>query len=200
MSTVNTPGSLHKYLVILGLLAVAILFDDGGSMMTGFSFDDGVQEASAQAAGATDAILQLLEEVIPGADNFSEKEGQPPAFKGYRTDPVSEEQQLAGYAFLTVDVPPEEVGYSGPIEVLVGMDLEGRITGIKVLHYTESIRRIWGDFLSIPGYQEQFAGKHISDTFRVGRDIDGISRATITVRAMSIGIRNSARRVAEAYL
>jgi NosR/NirI family nitrous oxide reductase transcriptional regulator len=137
---------------------------------------------------------------MPGVDNFSEKEGQPLAFKAYRIDSVSGEQTLAGYAFLTADVPPEEAGYSAPIEVLVGMDLEGRITGIKVLHYAESIRSIWGDFLSIPGYQEQFTGKFISDAFRVGGDIDGISRATITVRAMSIGIRNSARRVAEAYL
>lgn len=167
--------------------------------MTGFGLDD-VQQTAAEAASTTDANLRLLKEVIPGANEFSEKEGVPPVFKAYSTDPVSKEQQLTGYAFLTADVPPEEVGYSAPIEVLVGMDLEGRITGIKVLYYTESIRRIWGDFLSIPGYQEQFTGKFISDDFRVGEDIDGISRATITVRAMSIGIRNSARRVAQSYL
>ena len=80
------------------------------------------------------------------------------------------------------------------------MDLEARITAVKVLHYVESIRTLWGDFLATPGYQEQFAGKHVSEPFRVGKDIDGMARATITFRAMSKGIRNSARRVARAYL
>lgn len=199
MPAENTPNSMRPILVVLGLLVVAILFDEGGRMMTGSGFE-GVQQTAAEAASTTCPNLQLLKEVIPGADEFSEKEGEPLVFKAYSANPVSEEQQLTGYAFLTADVPPEEVGYSAPIEVLVGMDLEGRITGIKVLHYTESIRRIWGDFLSIPGYQEQFTGKLISDEFRVDEDIDGISRATITVRAMSIGIRDSARRVAQSYL
>lgn len=201
MSNQSTLRSWWQFLLIFGLLVTAILFDAGGSMMTGFGLNnEEAQQVSAQAVGLSGADLELLEKVIPGTDSFSEKDGQPPVFKAYRTDPVSGEQQLVGYAFLTPDVPPEEVGYSAPIEVLVGMDLEGRITGIEVLYYRESIRSIWGDFLSTPGYQEQFAGKHISDAFRVGRDIDGISRATITVRAMSRGIRNSARRVAEAYL
>ena len=200
MSTQDTPRSWWQFLLIFGLLVTAILFDEGGNMMTGFGLKSEVQQVSAQPEDLTGTDLELLKEVMPGTDSFSEKEGQPPVFKAYRTDLASGEQKLIGYVFQTADTPPEEVGYSAPIEVLVGMDLEGSITGIKVLYYIESIRWIWGDFLSAPGYQEQFSGKHISDAFQVDSDIYGISRATITVRAMSIGIRNSARRVAEAYL
>jgi transcriptional regulator of nitric oxide reductase len=200
MSTANTPSSLRQFLVILGLLGVAILFDDGRSIMTGFGLNSEVQQVSSQAADVKSTDLNLLNEVMPGSDSFTEKQGQPPVFKAYRTDSASGKQGLIGYAFRTTDTPPEEIGYSAPIDVLVGMDLEGRITGIKVLYYIESIRWIWGDFLSAPGYQEQFSGKHFSDAFQVDSDIDGISQATITVRAMSIGIRNSARRVAEVYL
>ncbi|MBT7678485.1 MAG: FMN-binding protein [Gammaproteobacteria bacterium] len=43
-------------------------------------------------------------------------------------------------------------------------------------------------------------GKHATEDFRVNYDVDGISRATITVRAMAKGIRHSIRKVAQAYL
>jgi Na+-translocating ferredoxin:NAD+ oxidoreductase RnfG subunit/ferredoxin len=156
--------------------------------------------ATAQRPRAADDQQALLMQVMPTADAFSEKDGEPRVFRAYRADPSSGEQTLVGYVFLTSDAPPEEIGYSAPIVVLVGIDLEGTITGARVLRYRESIRRVWGDFLQRPGVQEQYAGKHIADPFRVGRDVDGITRATITMSAMSRGIRNAARRVAAAYL
>jgi hypothetical protein len=137
---------------------------------------------------------------MPDADTFTKRDGQPPVFKAYRSDPDTKARELVGYVFLTSDIPPEEVGYSAPIEVLVGMDLTGTLTGVKVGRYRESIIRIWGDFLRLPGVQEQFAGKRVTDPFRVGRDVAGITRATITMRAMSRGIREAARRVTEEYL
>ncbi len=142
----------------------------------------------------------LFREVMPSADTFAEKNGNPPVFRAYRTDSSDSVPKLVGYVFLTSDVPPEEVGYSAPITVLVGLDLSGTITGTRVVRYRESIRRVWGDFLRRPGVQEQYAGKSIADPFKVGRDIDGITRASITMSAMSRGIRNSARRVAAAYM
>jgi Na+-translocating ferredoxin:NAD+ oxidoreductase RnfG subunit/NAD-dependent dihydropyrimidine dehydrogenase PreA subunit len=143
--------------------------------------------------------LRLLARVLPEATEFTPKEGSPPVFRGYRSD--SEGQRvLVGYAFHTSDLPPEEPGYNDPIEVLVGMDLNGVLTGVVVTHYTESLRRSRGDFLGPRDFQDQFAGKSIGDAFRVRRDVDGISGATITVAAMSLGIRNAARRVAAAYL
>jgi NosR/NirI family transcriptional regulator, nitrous oxide reductase regulator len=198
MSPPPTARSGRHFLVVLGLMAAAILFGEVQSVMMGL--DNRAQQIAAQSEELSDAGLELLKGVMPGAESFAEKEGELPVFKAYRAGPESSEQTLMGYAFLTADMPPEEVGYSGPIEVLVGIDLEGNITGIKVLFYKESIRRIWGDFLSRDGYQEQFAGKHVSDLFEIGSDVDGISRATITVRAMSREIRNSARQVAQAYL
>jgi len=40
----------------------------------------------------------------------------------------------------------------------------------------------------------------VADGFRVGRDLDGVSRATISSGATSRGIRNAARRGAQSYL
>ena len=155
---------------------------------------------TGQSPPETDEFQALLAEVMPTAQVFSEKNGEPPVFRAFRADPSSGAQTLVGYVFLTSDLPPEEFGYSAPIVVLVGIDLDGTITGTRVLSYRESIRRSWGDFLRLPGVQEQYAGKHIADPFMVGRDVDGISRATITMSAMSRGIRNAARRVGAVYL
>lgn len=142
----------------------------------------------------------LLEEVMPRATSFSEKSGEPPVYSAFRTEADSAEPILIGYVFETPDLPPEEVGYSAPIDVLVGLDMEGTITGIKVLYYRESYKSIRGDFINSERFPNQFERKNIIEGFRVGRDIDGISRATITSWAVSRGVRNAARRVAQAYL
>ncbi len=135
----------------------------------------------------------LLREVIPEADLFSPATGDPLVKQAYQG------QELIGYVFLTSDLPPEEYGYSGTIETLVGMKLDGTLTGIRVTRYRESYMRSMGDFLRRPGFQEQYTGKYVGEAFRVGGDVDGISQVSISVRALSRGIRNAARRVANAY-
>ncbi len=155
--------------------------------------------ASLFAQDAPEEWRELLERVVPEADRFADRTGQPPVFEAYRRDPLTGSEALVGYAFLTSDLPPEQKGFDGPIEVLVGMDLDGRLTGIVVTRYNESLRRSRGDFLAARGFQDQFSGKSIVDAFQVRRDVDGITGATITVDAMSRGIRNAAREVAVAY-
>ena len=143
---------------------------------------------------------ELMHDVFPGADGFSPKEGEPPVYRALRENPESGELETVGYLFETPDMPPEEVGYSAPVDILVGMDLKGTITGLKILHYIESYKSIRGDFINSEYFPNQFEDKNIVEGFRIGRDVDGISRATITSWAVSRGIRNAARRVAEAYL
>ena len=143
---------------------------------------------------------ELMHEVFPGADGFSPKEGQPPVYRALRENPENRELETIGYLFETPDMPPEEIGYSAPVDILVGMDLRGTITGLKILHYIESYKSIRGDFINSEYFPNQFEDKNIVEGFRIGRDVDGISRATITSWAVSRGIRNAARRVAEEYL
>ncbi|MEC8472480.1 MAG: FMN-binding protein [Pseudomonadota bacterium] len=138
-----------------------------------------------------------LFEVMPQAISFSQKSGSPPVIRAF-SDP--EQEQLIGLLFTTPDIPPEEVGFSGPLHLLVGMDLEGVLTGTKVLYYTDSYRSFRGDFVEDAGFTQQLKNKSIADAFRLGTDIDTISRATITSWALTRGVRNAARRVAEAYL
>jgi NAD-dependent dihydropyrimidine dehydrogenase PreA subunit len=150
----------------------------------------------AQAQGVPPDLADALGAVLPTGQRFAELDSDPPVIRAFRTDPSSGRETLVGYAFLTSDFPPEEMGFDGPIEVLVGMDTLGVLTGVRVLRYRESLRSSRGDFLSTPGFQEQFAGKSASEAFQVKRDVEGITGATISVGAMSRGIRASARRVA----
>lgn len=157
---------------------------------------------ASSAALSQSAIVPALEDlqfVMPEADNFSEKSGTPPVIQAYR-NAADGEAELVGYVFETPDLPPEEIGYSAPIDVLVGIDLEGTLTGIKVMYYTESYKSIRGDFINTEYFPDQFENKNIIENFRVGLDIDGISRATITSWAVARGVRNAARQVALAYL
>jgi NosR/NirI family transcriptional regulator, nitrous oxide reductase regulator len=154
--------------------------------------------APARGQDAPGAWEALLRDVVPGADRFDERQGEPPVFRAYRGEADGRET-LVGYAFLTSDAPPEPLGFNGPIEVLVGMDLGGTLTGVRVTRYAESLRRSRGDFLARPGFREQFAGKSVADAFQVKRDVDGITGATISVDAMARGIRGAARRVALAH-
>ncbi len=163
-------------------------------MLVGFTSDP----ATAQDLG--DVPSELLTEVLPEATRFGPKEGDPPVYEGYGVDPATGAEFLVGYVFLTSDLPPEVEGYSAPITVLVGMNLEGSLTEIELIEYRESLRSSRGDFLNRSSYLRQFGGKHVAERFKVRDDIDGISGATITVDAMSRGIRNAARRVAAARL
>ena len=156
---------------------------------------------SVQAANSSQVSEEQLHRVFPDADSFSAKQGEPPVYHAFAAaEAGAVEPTLIGYVFETPDLPPEEVGYSAPIEVLVGMDLTGTLTGIEILYYRESYKSIRGDFLNTERFPNQFADKSVSEGFRVGRDIDGVSRATITSWAVSRGVRNAARRVARAYL
>ena len=141
-----------------------------------------------------------LQEVMPAANSFSSKQGEPPVYSAYVAIPDSSDTQLIGYVFTTPDLPPEEIGFSAPIDMLIGMDLEGTITGVKVLDYVESYRYIRGEFIEDANFANQFSNKSVEEEFRVNRDIDGMATATITSWAMARGVRNAARRVATAYL
>ena len=147
---------------------------------------------------SVDTELQAqLEELFPSATAFSPKEGDPPHFKALATDAGSEKQTVVGLAFWTTELEPLERGYDGPIQMLVGMDMTGTLTGIIVVEHHEP----YGYFsIELPAFAMQFKGKSIRDRFRVGADIDAVSTATLTVSSATRAARNSARRVARQLL
>ena len=102
-----------------------------------------------------------------------------------------------GYAFWTPELLPDEHGYHGPIHILVGMDMTGVLTGVVVTYNSEP----YGYFsVEPPKFAMQFKGKNIRDPFRVGGDVDAVSRASISIASAARAIRDSARMVARQLL
>jgi NosR/NirI family nitrous oxide reductase transcriptional regulator len=168
-----------------GIAVVAVLFV-AGSILT------------LRGQPSSDARLQAqLKRLFPTATAFSPKGGDPPHFKAFVADQRSGLQTLMGLAFWTTELDPLERGYDGPIKMLVGMDTSGLLTGIIVTEHHEP----YGDFsVDRAEFAAQFRGKNIRDPFKVGSDIDAVSRATITVTSASRAVRNSARRAARQLL
>ena len=155
----------------------------------------------AQTPFSTIIQSQWLEEVLPEAETFSEKEtGEAPVYRGYRQNPETNEQEQVGFVFMNRDYPPMRVGYAAPIDVLVGMDMNGVVTDMKVLDYYESYLYSRGDFIDNSVFLSQFRNKPIDDEFRLFRDIDGLSAASATSAAVARSVGETARRVARYYL
>ena len=152
------------------------------------------------AAGQTPADGKLqaqLKQLFPSATAFSPKEGQPPHFTAYMSDPGSGSRTPAGFVFWTTELEPLERGYDGPIKILVGMNTKGILAGIIVVDHHEP----YGNFsIEPPAFAAQFKGKDIRDPFKVGADIDAVSRASISITSATRAVRNSARRIARLLL
>ena len=151
------------------------------------------------AAGQTalDRTLEAqLKKVFPGASSFSPKQTKPvPHYVAYTGN--AESQMIAGYVFWTTELEPLERGYDGPIKMLVGLDTNAKLTGVLVTEHHEP----YGYFsVELPQFAQQFKGKDIRDPFKVGADVDAVSRASITINSSSRAIRNGARRIARALL
>ena len=139
-----------------------------------------------------------LKRLFPNAAAFSTLAGEPLHFKVYAADPkTNPPAPPLGVAFWTTDLVPQEHGYHGPIHILVGMDMTGVLTGVVVTYNSEP----YGYFsVEPPKFAMQFKGKSIRDPFRVGGDVDAVSRASISIGSATRAIRDSARLIAQQLL
>ena len=137
-----------------------------------------------------------LKQLFPAAAAFSPKGGDPPHYIAYGPG-TAPNQPVVGYAFLTTDLMPLERGYGGPIVMMIGLDLKGLLTGLIVVDHHEP----YGDFsIDRAAFANQFRNKDVRDAFKLGEDIDAVSRASITMSAATRAIRGSVRRAARTLL
>ena len=103
---------------------------------------------------------------------------------------VTEEvyQSDKGYA---VKVAPN--GYGGPISIIVGVDDDLKVTGIKIISQSETAGL--GAKCTELSFQEQFKGKTeniiVSKSGAKGNEIDAISSATVTSKAVTKGVNRA---------
>ncbi len=87
-----------------------------------------------------------------------------------------------GYAFID-----DEMGQHKPITFAVKLSPKGVVLREEVMVYRESR----GDEIRSPRFSRQFKGKTIDDPMRPNKDIDSVSGATISSRAITIGVRRA---------
>ena len=158
----------------------------------------GAALAAADRIFTTPNPAAELKRLFPAAATFSTLGGEPLHFKAYAADPKANPAAAPlGVAFWTTDLVPQEHGYHGPIHILVGMDMAGTLTGVVVTYNSEP----YGYFsVEPPKFAMQFKGKKIGDPFRVGGDVDVVSRASISIGSATRAIRDSARLAAKQLL
>lgn len=77
------------------------------------------------------------------------------------------------------------LGKDQPITFLVAIDPEDRLKDVDILVYRES----YGGEVAYEPWRRQFRGHTAGDSLRVGKEIRSISGATISVHAVTLGVR-----------
>lgn len=142
-------------------------------------------------------------EVLPAAVSFEaygedelEALKKSPGGDGSSMDPVKEayiakgsDGGRAGFVILA-----EVKGYGGKVRVIVGIDTEGKVSDYKIIETKETPGL--GSKASEPAFRKQFTGfvpagplKVIKGTKKNNEDIDAISGATITSKAITAAVQ-----------
>ena len=153
--------------------------------------------ASAWPSTLDDLLAKgVWKRVFPAGESVGGPEGSPPAA------PVFKGGAKVGYVFLTTDAV-KTLGYSGkPIETLVGLGLDGKITGAKVIKHHEPILILGIPDSDLDKFLLNYKGMDIGATVRIGKPgkgefgVDGISGASITSLVFNDGVLRSARMIA----
>jgi len=93
---------------------------------------------------------------------------------------VSRADSLVGFAAVG-----NVLGKDQPITFLVAVDATDRLKDVDILVYREP----YGGEVAYEPWRRQFRGKGAGDSLRVGKEIRSISGATISVHAVTLGVR-----------
>src|SRR5213593_3396148 len=93
---------------------------------------------------------------------------------------VSRGDSLLGFAAVG-----NVIGKDQPITFLVAVGPDDRLTDVDILVYREP----YGGEVAYEPWRRQFRGARAQDSLRVGREIRNISGATISVHAVTLGVK-----------
>ena len=153
-----------------------------------------IKDHKKEAAG--DNVAEVLPDITGGF--VQQGEGSEfPYWIGYTDTGL---KKPGGYVFIA-----QEDGYSSTIETIIGVDINGTITGVKILFQQETPGL--GDKIeeirsgeSVPWFLHQFVGKPASYNFNVTQDggnIDAVSGATISSRTVAKSVIKGLKKLLE---
>ena len=133
-------------------------------------------------------LVPALTDVLPNAETFHPtNNGTFTAWDG-STPPV-----LLGYVRIGA-----ADGYGGEMRVAAAVDTNGTVIGVYILSHKETasfLRRVLRrDFVT------QLSGKRVTDAFTIGQDVEGVTGATYTCRAIAVGVRRAGRQIVSKHL
>ncbi|MBR0847933.1 regulatory protein NosR [Bradyrhizobium diazoefficiens] len=153
--------------------------------------------ASADPARASADLAVYLPratpaDFFPGADRFGPAQGDPPVVPVYRGD------RIQGFVYLNSDFV-NATGYSGkPIRLLVGIDPNGVLTGLKLVEHKEPIVLVGIPEQRILEAVNKLIGSDMASVARGAApapQVDIVSGATVTVLVIGDSIVRSATKL-----
>lgn len=154
----------------------------------------------------TAPVQEAIQSLFPQATRIDDKQGNVPAY------PVYQLNELLGYAFESTDHSSLQ-GFAGkPIRLLIGLDTNGVLAGVRVLGHHEPVFLHGMGEKSLFEFVEQYRQHPISTPVVVGgrkpdssdgqsiTQFDGISKATVSVVILNETVLQSALAVARSYL
>ena len=170
-------SNLFKFGLILGVICLA------ATLVLAVTYEITKPKIEAQFKAEEQSALKSI---MPSADSFSEK----------AMDGIEYFEALKGKAVIGYCVRVAGNGYNGYIRMIAGVDLNGTIEGVAVLEHSETpglgakINEIRpGE--SEPWFLKQFKGKNVG-TIAIKKNIDAITGATISSKAVTDAIRKTA--------
>ena len=142
---------------------------------------------------------EVAKEFFPKVTKLGRLEGDPP------TVSVFSKGELVGYLFVTKDITSSKGYASLTFDMLVGLRLDGKLAGAKVLHHQEPIIGMYtpNGQLILPKFTSQYKDLDIRVPTKVNLlrtegegSIDGISSATVSAVLFNGAILRAARIVA----
>ena len=119
-----------------------------------------------------------METILPGSTSFQEE-----AYTGEDANIAFVYKGETGYVIGT-----STTGYAGPIHMLIGVHNDGYVTGLQVRKMEETFG-LGGEALSDWRFLAQFL--HTEGDLTVGEQIDGISGATVTSKAITRSVNSA---------
>jgi len=151
--------------------------------------------------------LKAIKIVLPPFNNEPDKEEEKITVKDRETEVEKDiyfypgknkTGELVGVAIQTVS----KTGYGGDIALMIGANMKGEIQGLYILNYAETPGL--GSKIDEEWFKKQFVGKSASkDKLSVkkdGGDIDSITGATISSRAVAYAVEEGLEVFKEKYI
>lgn len=171
LSTKRIPKNQGITLKLNRFLGILVVLSIIAAWITGFNLENAEVEP-------------YLIEAFPAAVSFDKL--SPNSYAAY-ADP--EKEELIGYIGIG-----EANGYGGPLKVAVAVDMEGNVTGTSIAKHRETPS--WYRKVVESGFIESLAGKSYQDAFQLGEDVDGVTSATYTSRAIAESVLEGSREIA----